>query len=217
MMEYSKINTIWKRDLKHNIQLGEFSSPVFEYLKDNIWVFTEKVDGTNIRINLTDGKVRFGGRTARASIHAGLLNYLRETFTEEKMESVFNIADTGAEVTLYGEGYGANIQAGGENYRYDGQGFCLFDILCGRWWLEREALEDVAAKLNIGIVPIVGEGTLAYGQDIVISGILSAWGNFKAEGLVGKPKIEMLARSGERIIVKMKTKDYSNFVVTEKS
>ena len=29
---------------------GRFRNPLVEYLKDNEWVFTEKVDGTNIRV-----------------------------------------------------------------------------------------------------------------------------------------------------------------------
>ena len=30
--------------------LGEWTTPELKYLKDNQWVFTEKIDGTNIRI-----------------------------------------------------------------------------------------------------------------------------------------------------------------------
>ena len=46
MKEYHKINTIFKRDMtskSKNLIIGEYSTPEFEYLKDNIWIFTEKI------------------------------------------------------------------------------------------------------------------------------------------------------------------------------
>ena len=47
MREYHKINSVFKRDERGNF-IEEYADDVFEYLKDNVWVFTEKVDGTNI-------------------------------------------------------------------------------------------------------------------------------------------------------------------------
>ena len=53
MKEYHKIYTIFKRNPKTKYKTlleGKYSLPEFEYLKDCIWVFTEKIDGTNIRV-----------------------------------------------------------------------------------------------------------------------------------------------------------------------
>ena len=52
MKEYHKIETIFERDMDGNKKLieGKFRNPLVEYLKDNEWVFTEKIDGTNIRV-----------------------------------------------------------------------------------------------------------------------------------------------------------------------
>jgi hypothetical protein len=53
MKEYHKIQTVFKRDPSNNYKTlleGEFAIPEFGYLQDNEWVFTEKVDGTNIRV-----------------------------------------------------------------------------------------------------------------------------------------------------------------------
>ena len=65
MKEYIKIQTIFKRDLLTNHKTlleGDYSLPEFDYLKDNTWIFTEKVDGTNIRV-MWDGKeIAFGGK-----------------------------------------------------------------------------------------------------------------------------------------------------------
>lgn len=46
MRNYPKINSIYKRDFETGAFIeGEFSQDEFEYLKDNIWVCTEKMDG----------------------------------------------------------------------------------------------------------------------------------------------------------------------------
>lgn len=53
MTEYHKIQTLFKRDMesKHKTLLeGQWTLPEFEYLAGNVWTFTEKVDGTNIRV-----------------------------------------------------------------------------------------------------------------------------------------------------------------------
>jgi len=41
-----------------------------------------------------------------------------------------------------------------------------------------------------------------------IVGFMSAWGEFKAEGIVARPSIELIARNGKRIITKIKHKDF---------
>lgn len=51
MSEYHKINTLFKRDEKNLIIEGDYSCPEFAYLAENEWTWTEKVDGTNIRVN----------------------------------------------------------------------------------------------------------------------------------------------------------------------
>lgn len=67
MIEYHKIETIFERDMDGSKKLipGKFRNKTVEFLKDNTWVFTEKIDGTNIRIHWDGHKVEFGGRTGR--------------------------------------------------------------------------------------------------------------------------------------------------------
>ena len=36
------------------------------------------------------------------------------------------------------------------------QDFVLFDVKCGDWMLQRADVEDVAGKLGIDVVPIIG-------------------------------------------------------------
>ena len=80
----------------------------------------------------------------------------------------------------------------------------------GDYWLNREAVDDVASKLGIESVPIVGEGTLNDMIKLCQDGMLSKWGDFGSEGLIGRPKLEMKSRSGDRIITKLKTRDFSS-------
>ena len=45
--------TVFKRDMATNMKTlleGQYSEPAFAFLRDNEWVWTEKVDGTNIRV-----------------------------------------------------------------------------------------------------------------------------------------------------------------------
>lgn len=215
MTEYHKIQTVYKRDpaTKHRTLLeGEYSIPEFEYLAYNKWVFTEKVDGTNIRVHCMDyqeeGKaygISFGGKTENAQIPAPLVERLVERFHSDKSRiTLAEIFPDGA--CLYGEGYGVKIQGGG-NYRTD-QEFVLFDVKVGKWWLNRSDVEDVALRLGLDIVPILGTGHLVDMVHFVKKGFNSTWGDFPAEGIVARPATELFTRSGHRIITKLKHKDF---------
>jgi len=207
MNEYHKIQTVFKRDMQKNgktLLEGQWTLPEFEYLAGNQWVFTEKVDGTNIRVMFKDGGVTFGGKTDNAQIPAQLVARLNDLFLpmSAQLQEVF-----GCDACLYGEGYGAKIQKVGGNYRPD-QGFVLFDVRVGEWWLQRGDVEDVAAKLGLDVVPIIGEGTLHDAIAQAKAGISSTWGAFQAEGIVARPKTEINTRNGHRIITKIKCRDF---------
>ncbi len=210
---YPKIQTVFLRDPKTNYKTmieGKFALPEFAYLANNEWIFTEKVDGTNIRVMFEKGVLSFGGRTERAVIPRRLLKALENIFSPRRERLIEMFGDS--KVCLYGEGYGAKIQKG-EKYRPD-QGFVLFDIKVGDHWLKRKNIEDIASKLGIEIVPVVGRGTLADMVKIVKKGFVSAWGDFLAEGIVARPAIELFTRTerrianGKRIITKLKYKDF---------
>ena len=206
MKKYSKIQTLFKRDpaTKHKTLLeGEFSLPEFEYLQDSKWIFTEKVDGTNIRVMWDTEAIRFGGRTDNAQIPTFLYDKLNEMFTVDAFK-VFEHP-----ICLYGEGYGAKIQKGGGNYIPDGVSFVLFDVLVDEWWLQRKDVEDIAGKLGLEIVPTLGHGDLHDMVDEVSLGFDSKWGEFQAEGIVARPATELKTRRGDRIITKLKRKDFA--------
>ena len=82
---YHKIKNIYERNINtKKIIEGKFTDETIEYLKDNIWEFTEKIDGTNIRIIWDGYKVYFAGRTEKSQIPAELGNRLFELFGGEK-------------------------------------------------------------------------------------------------------------------------------------
>ena len=206
MRTYPKIPGPYKRHTegpdRNKLIIGRWTSPELGALAKLDWTWTEKVDGTNIRVHWDGHRVTFGGRTDNAQIPAKLIEVLRALFTEEIFEQTFN--DT--EVTLFGEGFGSGIQSGGI-YRSD-QGFALFDVLIGQFWLKRDDVEDVSRKLGIEIVPVVLWGTVHDAIEEVSQGLSSAWGDAKSEGLVGVAPEGLLSRSGERIMVKIKHKDF---------
>lgn len=196
MSEYHKINTMFKRDMEGNkkIVIDSWVDPVIEYLKDNDWTFTEKVDGTNIRIAWDGKDVVFGGKTDSAQIPNGIINRLNELFYSTPARARLREVFPDGDVVLYGEGYGAKIQSGGK-YKQE-QDFVLFDVRVGDLWLERHNVSDVAEKLKLESVPIIGNGTLQDAIDLVKNNLKSVWGDFEAEGIVARPTTELPALAG---------------------
>lgn len=210
MKEYHKIETLFNRDEKtKKLIQGSYRNDTFEYLKDNIWQFTEKVDGTNIRIYWDGHRVSFGGRTDNAQIPAHLINRLNDLFGGETNEQLFEQKFGECEVELFGEGYGIKIQNGGL-YR-DDVDFILFDVMINGNYQPRESVEDIAKYFGIDIVPIVLEGTLQDGVDYVLNNRKSiiAKNGAEIEGFVGRPKMELNDRTGKRVIVKIKYRDFN--------
>jgi len=208
MTEYPKIQTLWKRDPATKFKTllrGEWACEEFAYLAANLWEWTEKVDGTNIRVMWDGERVTFGGKTDRAQIPSQLVNRLNEMFLPRAgtMATVFD-----GPTCLYGEGYGAKIQKGGGRYSATPE-FVLFDVKVGDWWLRRDDVDDVASKLDLHSVPVIGQGSLRSLVDYVAVGFQSAWGPFDAEGVVARPLVPLFARNGERVITKLKARDFA--------
>lgn len=205
MKEYNKIETLLERDEKFKVVSGKWRFPEFEYLKENEWLWTEKIDGTNIRIMwIPEVGKKVGGKTDNAQIPPFLLEKLEELFPDDKLRAIF--PDT--PVCLYGEGFGARIQKGGGLYNPSGVDYILFDVKIEEWWLERDNIEDIASKLGIKVVSILGKGNLSDAVKTTKEGHYSAFGNFIAEGIVVRPPVSLFNRRGHRIIGKIKTKDF---------
>ncbi|MBR3002545.1 MAG: hypothetical protein IKF38_03145 [Clostridia bacterium] len=209
MEEYHKIKNIYERD--HNTKKiieGKYTDETLKFLKDNTWEFTEKVDGTNIRIIWDGYRVIFAGRTNKAQIPVELSNKLFELFGGESNEQLFEQKFGTTPIILFGEGYGKGIQTGG--LYSDEQNFILFDVKINNHWQPRESVEDMAEYFGIKAVPILVTGTIQDGVEFVKKQPLSqiAQKDCVIEGIVGRTKIELRDRCLNRAIVKIKVKDF---------
>lgn len=207
MIEYHKISNIFERDpLTNNLIEGKFRMPELEYLKDCEWLATEKVDGTNIRVHFTGSDVVFCGRTDSAQLLGPLVEWLNKKFQTITARELFK-AKFPTGITLYGEGYGGSIQKSGETYG-GVQRFVLFDVLIDGYWLERGNVRGVADIFELDIVPTVKEGTLMEIVDFIKTKPNSTWGPFEMEGVVARPRIELFTRHDDRLVVKIKCRDF---------
>ena len=236
---YQKINTIFKRDANNIIMpYDEFAIPELEWLRNCKFDATEKIDGTNIRIEVipTMGEdfeitfeVAYKGKTDNADMPKHLDAFLKETYPEDKVlaslglpkvithevmeEKKWATFEDIPTYTIYGEGYGVKIQTGG-NYIRNGVGFIVFDVKVGNMYLLREAMESIAEKLGAPVVPYMGQFTIDEAIDFVRKGFKSTIAenpDYDAEGLVLKTPTGLMTRRGERIIFKIKTCDFRKY------
>lgn len=210
MLPYPKIETLYDRNERFKVMPGAVRLEEFGNIK--LWLAYEKIDGTNIRVHLTpEGAVQFGGKTDNAQIPAFLVQYLRESFTDEKVRATF---EPGVTATLYGEGYGTKIQNGG-SYRA-GVAFRLFDVLVGSWWLEPDGIQDVAGKLGVLTAPYLGILDVLPSSFSTLSAIVNrsivaeedGGMGCQAEGIVARTAPGLFTRKGERLMWKLKFKDF---------
>lgn len=205
MNEYHKINNIYRRDTVTNkIVQGEYFMPEFAFLADKQWIATEKIDGTNVRVIWDGTDLSFKGKTDNAQFHPDLIKRLEELFNKHK--NLFAEKFGEKPVCLYGEGYGAGIQKGGV-YKQT-KDFILFDVMVSNYWLERGNVEGIAEMLGIEVVPVTKMGTLPELVDYIKTQPKSKWGDFVAEGIVARPATELRTRFGDRIITKIKVRDF---------
>ena len=117
-MYYPKIKNVYRRDkVTHKPIIGAYSTSEFAYLCDQKWCFTEKVHGTNIRIEYAPNEssplvLRFRGKTDAAQIPDHLFKCLENLFNVDKLKNIF-----AAPTILCGEGYGHKINGGGHYFQ----------------------------------------------------------------------------------------------------
>ena len=211
MILYPKIDTLFVRDDKTHklVEPLVLRRPIMEHISH--WICTEKIDGTNIRIECdTTGNVSESGRTNNAQLPADLVRWCYEKFTPEKMAELKTEPVT---LTIFGEGYGAGIQKGG-NYRED-KSVILFDACVTvndrNHWLSDNTVTDFASRLGVDRVPRLKAMRL----DEIVSNVrlgfhsLIPGSNCLAEGIVARTIEPLYDRRGDRLILKLKTKDFS--------
>lgn len=102
---YQKINTLYKRDAKNVIMpYAGFTEPEFEYLRGLKWRAEIKIDGTNMRIEVTKHpvlngtivngvyfEVEYKGKTDNTQIPPKMLKFMQEHFPEDKVLSALGL------------------------------------------------------------------------------------------------------------------------------
>jgi len=210
MFEYPKIDTLWKRDKEtHEILVGDYSRLEFPAIRK--WIVTEKIDGTNVRISYRPKEleqIKILGRTDNAHLHPKLMEHLLKTFTSDRLSRI----EVTEEMILFGEGFGAKIQNGGR-YRKE-PSFILFDVWIDGWWLEFHNVMDIANKLEILHVPLIGEIEEGNAIDCVAlrgKSLIAEDPSLVIEGVVATSSPMMMFRNGGTPIRwKLKVRDFRN-------
>lgn len=184
----------------------------------------------------TYDQVFFGGRTDNAQIPDHLMKVLEKTFTPERFSKAFDGQDrpgtdmSGAwfgRMILHGEGFGSKIQKIGSQYISDGAGFVLFDVELVHpytdecTFMAEETITEFADKLDIARVPLHEPQTLrsiinevgdTSRSDLIPRSSMKLGKpteeNPPIEGFVVHPLYEMQDRRGDRIITKIKYRDF---------
>lgn len=118
-----------------------------------------------------------------------------------------------APVYIYGELFGAKIQKGGGNYS-NGLRFSVFDVCQQGWWIPIEMLSETCQKLGLDMVPYIGRMTILEAEEMVRNGFATKVDNvvnpnYEEEGIVARPVVPLKDTHNNRVIVKIKHKDYS--------
>ena len=209
MKEYHKIETLYKFNQEtKKFDIGNFYNKSVEILKNNQWLFTEKIDGTNLRIWWNGHTLTYGGRTDNANFSKREIEYIETFLVNEYKTVIFEQLFQEKEVMVYGELYGSGIQNGGLYTNGEGYAFRVFDIEIDSIFLTYDnAFAITTQELNYDFVPIVMKSNIQEAVDYVLETDKSTFSEAKLEGLVGKPLGDFRDRLGKRIIVKIKKKD----------
>lgn len=206
-MEYPKIHSLFKRDLKtHALITGDYSCPEFKNIKH--WLVEEKIDGTNVRIvfnSQAPQPIQVLGRTKDSALPKFLTEYMHSYFTQERLSAAL---EPNHDYILFGEGYGQTIQAAGPKYRPDAA-FMLFDVLVNSTWLTRTEVHKVAKALNLPTPPVVGVLTETQIMDLLNARPQSTCSaqTQTIEGIIARAEPLTFFENGNPIIWKLKIRD----------
>ena len=212
--KYTKFSSPFKKDDKYYN-----TKELNQQLPKGEWVITEKIDGTNIRIILTkpdeEGhrKVEVGSRKLILNREDKGSKQFFDCLEEVNLHKLVEyFKDVNSTVIIYGEGYGAGVQTGG--IYSPNKNFRVFDIRIGEAYQDFEYVIKVCMDCQLNLVPIYG-GV----KDITYTSCKSDLSNFqrtlikegtggKPEGLVYKFEPVLLNKYKERLIFKVKFKDF---------
>ena len=219
--KYPKIRSLFKRDNQFKFTENYTSTSLQEFSEKNFkWSCYEKIDGMNMRIycNYEREEFKYFGRTDSADIPEHLkpeldkiIESAKKNKEEIKQTLQFNI------FVLFGEGFGHKIQKGGlylgketACHAFDGYAYIVTkENQYKGFWLDEKKLDALLKILKVEKVPSFGHITTGSAVEMVKKGFASKYGTAKAEGLILKTDFPVFDSFGERLIFKVKTKDFS--------
>lgn len=236
MHYYSKILAPFKREDNKSkyVTEGIWSKPEFELLKDISWSWTFKCDGTNISLQWRGDKMTLDnvkGHTDKSEFNQRTKDYLEKTFCTAEAETIFEDMFGEQNVNIILEFVSKDMN---QNYGHL-DGYCyVIDVQnadTGKFWT-RDIVEEFAKRFNIDYVREMCVGTIkdattwiklakaSWNDDKYHTTFLNAsngnsykvenpYGKYSIEGLVGRPQVELLDSNKERIITKVKCKDFA--------
>ena len=185
--------------------------PELGYLMRNKWAYKRKLDGENMRVMWDGERAIWNGKSDDFTCNEETTEMMNRIFQEEIFEEKFGREKT---VLLFGERMGPKCQ--GNELELLESTFVLFDVKIGDTWLEPKNIVSIAKYFNVpSCYDYMSGGTEAVLDgdgyvDTLISLIKKmSEGKFsKWEGIVAIPEVGLFSRKGERLIVKIKNKDY---------
>lgn len=212
--KYGKFSSPFKKDEKF-----KNTKELSQHIPRGKWILTEKVDGANIRIVLTkpdekgDREYFIGSRKLLLNPDDKGSKQFFDCLTEINIHKLINyFQDINSTIVIYGEGYGAGVQKGGiysptKNFR-------VFDIRIGSAYQDFEYVKKVCIDNQLNLVPIIGETSeITYDECLWYlernkKTLIKEGTGGDSEGLVAKFEPVLLNKYGERLIFKIKFRDF---------
>lgn len=167
----------------------------------------EKIHGTSAHISWKSatGQLHFSAGGCSHERFVGL-------FDQQGLIENFSKISPLADVTIYGEAYGASILKMGKIYG-DQLRFIAFDVNIDNHWLSVPNAHEVATGLGLDFVDYVKISTDMAEIDAQrdrpsVQAVRNGMGEHQREGVVLKPLIELTKNNGDRIVCKHKHQKY---------
>lgn len=170
------------------------------------WQFKRKLDGENLRVFWDGEQALWNGKSNKFQCGAELTDFMNNTFIEEIFEEKFG---RDKKVYLFGEHMGPKSQ--GNELGLMKSEFVLYDVNINDFWLSSEDIKEIAKYFNIktcyDFMP--DENVCNFTGSLYDLINDTADGRFKDwEGIVATPCVECCYQNSDRVIVKIKNKDY---------
>ena len=216
-MFYHKIDTLFERDENFKVNVNKVRRPEFDLIKE--WYIEEKIDGMSVgfryyRDSLYDDGIIFG-RTGNTNWNANNRVFMDRQSKDMHQSATEILQDYDLEhLTIYGELYGPGIQNGG-SYR-DDLGFICFDMTANDTWLNVKDRNTNAERIGVDVpyhfklfsdIDSVAR-RLANNTQASPQAKLNGKPERMAEGVIGRPPVNLYDQRGNRVMWKLKGRDF---------